>query len=420
MPRYLVTIFPLFVLSLSFALSVSAQQQIFKGVKFEEADAVLVSQHSEQDSKILYAWQANQTLVPASLTKLVTAWLALEKWGAEHRFTTDFYIHQRGLETTLWIRGYGDPFLTSEELDRVAERLAPLLNKVDRIAVDNSWFDIAKVPGRTRVVDPYNAPLSAVSANFNTVFLERREGQLMSAEPQTPLTATAVRVGRGLRKDKERVNLVNSDNAQHYFAEVLAQKMGLPTPTIVVNSKVPLIAEKILSYKNSNTLSDNLRASLKYSNNFISNQIFLKLAEPQSFEIAHDERDTSSSQKLSFDDARRVAELKLKQHYSWHDFSIAEGAGLSRDNRFNAKQIDDVLVSLMAQKSLLKHIDVGDDMVEVYAKTGTLEGVRSYAGYIQVKDKDVVANYTFVFIFNRNVPFKYRDAMLSKLLKDLQ
>ena len=74
----------------------------------------------------------------------------------------------------------------------------------------------------------------------------------------------------------------------------------------------------------------------------------------------------------------------------------------------------------MAQKSLLKHIDVGDDRVEVYAKTGTLEGVRSYAGYIQVKDKDVVANYTFVFIFNRNVPFKYRDAMLSKLLKDLQ
>ena len=65
MPKYLVTIFSLFVLGLSFALSVSAQQQIFKGVKFKDADAVLVSQHSQHDSKILYAWQANQTLVPA-------------------------------------------------------------------------------------------------------------------------------------------------------------------------------------------------------------------------------------------------------------------------------------------------------------------------------------------------------------------
>lgn len=420
MHKSISAIYCAFIFAFSYSAPSYTQEPLFAGISFKDTDAVLVSRHSKQHSKSLYTWKADTPLIPASLTKLVTAWLALEKWGADHRFTTDFFIQRNTDRTTLWVKGYGDPFLTSEELDRLAQKLQSLTTKVDRIAIDNSSFDISAVPGRSQVADPYNAPLSAVSANFNTVFLQKKDGRLVSAEPQTPLTSTAIKVGNSLRQEQERVNLINADNAQRYFAELLAKKIALPSVEIAINSIVPSTAQKILSYTNSNTLSDNLRASLKYSNNFIANQIFLKLAEQLPASLDSGESSNSDLPRLDFKRAQAAAMAKIKQDFLWSDFSILEGAGLSRENRLSAKQIEDILLSLHSRKSLLKRIEVDNDNIEVYAKTGTLDGIRSYAGYIQVSENDIVNNYTFVFIFNRAVPFKYRDTMLARLLKDLQ
>jgi D-alanyl-D-alanine carboxypeptidase/D-alanyl-D-alanine-endopeptidase (penicillin-binding protein 4) len=68
----------------------------------------------------LVAQNADRPFVPASVAKIVTAWLAMEVLGADYRFETRFYLDG---DRVLYIRGGGDPFLVSEELAELAPAL---------------------------------------------------------------------------------------------------------------------------------------------------------------------------------------------------------------------------------------------------------------------------------------------------------
>src|ERR1700721_137258 len=68
----------------------------------------------------LVAQNADEPFVPASVTKIVTAWLAMEVLGGDYRFETHFYLDDKRV---LYIRGGGDPFLISEELALLATNL---------------------------------------------------------------------------------------------------------------------------------------------------------------------------------------------------------------------------------------------------------------------------------------------------------
>src|SRR5688572_33239676 len=66
----------------------------------------------DSDGKELVAQNADKPFVPASVAKIVTAWLAMEVLGGDYRFETKFYLDG---DRVLYIRGGGDPFLRSEE-----------------------------------------------------------------------------------------------------------------------------------------------------------------------------------------------------------------------------------------------------------------------------------------------------------------
>ncbi len=68
----------------------------------------------------LVAQNADEPFVPASVTKIVTAWLAMEVLGSDYRFETRFYLDNKRV---LYVRGGGDPFLISEELAPLASAL---------------------------------------------------------------------------------------------------------------------------------------------------------------------------------------------------------------------------------------------------------------------------------------------------------
>jgi len=223
----------------------------------------------------LYVWQADNPLIPASTLKLLTAHLAIQKWGTQYRFKTDFYW----MNGWLWVQGYGDPFLLSEELDLVAKQIlaelpdnAPMIKG---IGIDGSFFHDVAVPGRSGVNDPYNAPLSAVSANFNTVFLKKLGRKITTAEVQTPLTPTAQRLAMPLGNGKRRINLRDSNTAQQHFAEILMLKLreqGAEVKSALHYGRIPIEAEHFYRHLNSATLDKIIQASLKYSNNFVTNQ----------------------------------------------------------------------------------------------------------------------------------------------------
>src|SRR6202046_3107797 len=74
----------------------------------------------------LVAQNADEPFVPASVAKIVTAWLAMEALGGDYRFQTRFSLDDR---RALYVRGGGDPFLISEELGPLAAGLVAAIGK---------------------------------------------------------------------------------------------------------------------------------------------------------------------------------------------------------------------------------------------------------------------------------------------------
>ena len=392
--------------------SVNAQS-LLSSEGFQSDDGVLLV----QGDKTVYQWQADKALIAASLTKIVSAQLAIDKWGLGHRFHTDFYQ----LGDTLWVKGYGDPFLISEEIDRlVASLQSRLSTDINTIAIDATYFSSnLNTPGRSKVVDPYNAPLSAVAANFNTAMLTKQQVNakelISSAEAQTPLTNIAKKIASKtpFSKKTERINLRNADNAQQHFAEILRQKLGLPELEIYINASLPKQAVLIYRHINSHDLEQVLRGALEYSNNFIANQVFIKLAD-ESLLPSTRVSANSSLKPMSFSAAQNTANTMLSKRFNWPNSLLEDGAGLSRNNRLSARQMDQVLLSFTPHKHLLKQYKVGPNKTIVHAKTGTLNGVRTFAGYI-----DLAVPTRFVFLFNRNTPWRYREQLLERLVMQL-
>jgi len=177
--------------------------------------------------------------------------------------------------------------------------------------------------------------------------------------------------------------------------------MGNPKWALNINGRVPKQAKLIYRYNNTRTVEQIIRGTLEFSNNFMANQLFLSLAG------------MPGSDSVSFKQASSYAQQRLSEVFDWPKFCVVEGSGLSRDNQLSARQIDDLLVALKPYKHLFKQTKHSD--AQIFAKTGTLNGVRTFAGFIGMNNK----NYRFVFMFNRKVPWRHREQLLEKLVDQL-
>jgi len=70
---------------------------------------------------------SEDSLVPASLMKLLTSYAALKKLGPSFRFTTKVLAAEAPLDGVIsgdiWIKGSGDPFFTSENALQLARAI---------------------------------------------------------------------------------------------------------------------------------------------------------------------------------------------------------------------------------------------------------------------------------------------------------
>lgn len=103
---------------------------------------------------VLFARNADLPLAPASNEKLTVTYAALRELGTSYRFHTDVFA--RGtLDGDVWhgdvfLKGFGDPVLTSLQLDRLATQVAQLgIVRIDgRVLADETWFDAKRTaPG---------------------------------------------------------------------------------------------------------------------------------------------------------------------------------------------------------------------------------------------------------------------------------
>ncbi len=360
--------------------------------QYMEQSALLVFDHNHQ---ALYSKRAEQLYIPASIVKLLTALLVLDYWGEDYQFKTEIYFdpdHQ-----CLKIVGSGDPFLISEELDRmVASIKSSGIRAIQGIHLDSTFFaSQTDLDGRGSSANPYDAPYAALAANFNSVALTIEHGQVRSGEEHTPITPTHVQLAEGLDAGEHRISLQHADQAALYFSQLLTAKLnqqGVSTQSQACVGRYA--AQPWLVFSNSHRLASVVAAMLQYSNNFIAQQLFLTLG-------AQVHGSPANAQK-----SLQVLEHYIARYFAWHDYYLVEAAGLSRKNKLSAKQVMDILHRFRHYRSLLVQQSPG-----IYAKTGTLNGVRNYAGYVQ-RDQHWLP---FVVIINQAVPYRFREQIAENL-----
>lgn len=129
------------------------------------------------ESKTLEAHRPTEARIPASTAKVVTAVAALQILGADYRFSTSLFTMgeiRNGMLGRVYLRGGGDPTLSTDDLRKLAVSLQK--TGVKRVT-DAFVFDESVLPA-TRDIDPtqplavsYNPGLSALSVNYNRIFL---------------------------------------------------------------------------------------------------------------------------------------------------------------------------------------------------------------------------------------------------------
>jgi serine-type D-Ala-D-Ala carboxypeptidase/endopeptidase (penicillin-binding protein 4) len=316
----------------------------------------------------LVAQNADQPFVPASITKIVTAWLAMEVLGADYRFETRFYLDAKRV---LYVRGGGDPFLISEELKPLAAELVAKIGKapITGIVVDGSYYPAnLRIPGIEDDDEAYDALNSALAVNFNTVFAVRSGARVRSAEDQTPITPLAVARFRAKGPDgMGRISLgqdpaVNLEYAGELIGAFIEQAGGRVKGAISTGT-VPEGLEPVAVHRQSRTLSEILAQLLLDSNNFTANQVFLEIGGRR------------LGGPVSLEKSLQVANETLAAHGVAESFHLEEGSGISRDDRMTARGLAKVLELFAPHAGLLHGHDGGLN------KTGTMDGVRTLAGY---------------------------------------
>jgi len=325
------------------------------------------------EQQVLYRYPPNKNplLIPASVLKYATALSALHYFGSEYSFNTEFYIDQNH---SLVIKGKGDPFLVSEEWQRIAQQISLLPDvpkKMQGLFFDTSLFsEKIKIPGISFSNNPFDAHNGALVVNFNTVFVKvDSKGHVTSAEKQTPLTPLARRLAKKLPPGTHRISL--QPNLSFTYSGELIESFFLKEGFSFENKNVALRSVRNgdhLFYTHSNilTLKEVIAGMLRFSNNFSANQLLLTVGLQRYGPPATLEKGT----RALIEYLRQEVKLPTEQ------FKLVEGSGISRKNRLTPEAIWQLLKAFAPYQDLL-YEDNG-----VLLKTGTLSGIYTMAGYL--------------------------------------
>jgi len=362
------------------------------------APSGLVFVMDEQGNELV-ARNADQPFVPASVAKIVTAWLALEVLGGDYRFQTRFYLDDK---RKLYVRGGGDPFLISEELAQLASELVAAIGKepLTGIVLDASYYPAnIRIPGIEDSERSYDALNSALAVNFNTIAAVRKGKTVRSAEEQTPITPLAISQFRARgREGRGRISLTQDPAVGlQYAGELIAafiERAGGSLKGKISTGTVPDGLEPVYVHRQSRSLAGILNGLLVGSNNYIANQVFLEIGGNR------------LGGPVSLEKSLQVANEMLAKHGLAESIHLEEGSGISRDNHFTARGLAQVLNLFKPHATLLR----GGEGARF--KTGTFSGVRTLAGYADTSSHGRVR---FVIALKSN-----DSAMRFRLLKAIQ
>jgi D-alanyl-D-alanine carboxypeptidase/D-alanyl-D-alanine-endopeptidase (penicillin-binding protein 4) len=138
------------------------------------------------DGRIVYQRNADMLFTPASNQKLVTSAAALSTLGPLHEFRTDVAIDSEG--GTIYLRGGGDPILTTADLETLAD------STIVHLPYRPTWTVVAD-PTRFDTIywgrgwmwddagDPSGMSVAGLSVNANTIDLLVQAGDSLGKPP---------------------------------------------------------------------------------------------------------------------------------------------------------------------------------------------------------------------------------------------
>src|SRR4051812_7071021 len=204
---------------------------------------------SLDDGQVIYSRNPDELLNPASNTKLVTAATGLLRLGPEYRFSTDYLSDrpmQRGRIGTLYVKGRGDPSVTTERLDGlVADLWHRGVRSVGEIVLDDSFFDREEFgPGWEQESSDkaWAAGVGALSLNHNAVAIYITPADRVGSRARVELEPDA----RDYFALDNRVTTVRANGRKKLRPHTGPE--GERT-RIVVEGRIPLRAEAMVMYR---------------------------------------------------------------------------------------------------------------------------------------------------------------------------
>lgn len=368
--------------------------------------------YDPKTKKVISSYNETSPLVPASTTKLLTTETAMNLLGENYRWMTQLeysgMVDENGvLNGNLYIVGSGDPSMGTNKAGAAAYRdiVSDFVSGISRegikkvngdIIIQTALFkgNIAKLPenvvwlennnyylpaGTTREINPANEKLIVKKSGFSTdkkyFYVSPYNNQMVYADKYEGdgILTTKLPDAPAYLANTFRTTLVKSGVA---VTGKVTPKMTDATPE----------SRKLVSAYKSPTLGD----IIYYTNQHSDNGLAEALLKTVGFQSLGDQTTESG---------RKVVTGHLKDEgFDMMGLNYMDGSGLSRANNVTPISQAKFLTSLMDEKyyktylsslpiggqsGTLKRMFIGTGNGQVFAKTGTLNKVKTLAGYLK-------------------------------------
>jgi len=408
-------------------------RSVLKVRKLPEASLSLYVENLDTGD-VLLSWNEAEPRNPASVMKLVTTLVALDRLGPAYTWKTEIYaigdIKGDTLEGDLLLKGYGDPFLVTERVWQMFRnlRLTGLRKITGDLLLDDSYFNVAEHDPAAFDRQPlraYNVEPNALMMNFKVArFYFQPEGDgtgvVIRMYPQLDnlevVNQLSTRTG-SCRGYQRGIAIVPNENYNRFTftgrfpqgCDIYAMDRAAMSHNAFVyglfqsiwrelggefdggwKNASPAVAKDPLLIFDSLPLADIIRKVNKHSNNVMARQLLYTIAAE-----SHGSPATEDAGR------RAIIEWFDERGLDYANISLDNGAGLSRTSRMSARQMAELLKYAYRQPYMPEYLSsmslpgldgtmsrrFREDSLtgRAHIKTGSLDDVNAIAGYVQTK-----------------------------------
>jgi serine-type D-Ala-D-Ala carboxypeptidase/endopeptidase (penicillin-binding protein 4) len=383
--------------------------------------------------EVLYSLNERALFNPASNQKLFTASTALLTLGPTYAFSSMVYADT--LTHTLLVKGFGDPLLSTEDLDSLARVIAPQCSDARpwRLAVDPTFFDdLSWGEGWTWDEEPaaYGMFISPLMLNNNAITVQVQPGPqqgdpaIVTTDPPTSYISFECTATTGpdtgasdltvTRKWRERSNTISVTGTVRKGSRPTTQRLSVWKPELYAGT---VLAERLQKYgmKIHGVGLDTVRSTARELARF-------QHAIDTVVTFFNKESDNLSGEALlktmgalryggpgtARNGIRVVDSLLSRWGIDTNSVSIVDGSGLSRYDLTSVSTIITLLDHMYREPAVFKTFihslpiagvdgTIGSRMRStpaqgnVRAKTGTLSGVTALSGYVRSGENEPLA-----------------------------